>query len=822
MPSDARPGLWIEQAAQDLRYAIRALAKRPGFTAIAVLTLALGIGATTAIFSVVDAALIEPLPYPRPDRLVLVWSAFRSGGQSRVPASGHELTEIRRRSRMLAEVGGIWVANGSLTGEGEPEQVRTAFVTANFLSVLGVSPQLGRVFAASEEGPGSPRVLVMSDGLWRRRFGADRSIVGKTIRLDGQACQVIGIMPAGFELIFPGDASVPSDIALWVPFRDDIAALPRDLSYLRMTARLGSQVRLGAAQAEVSAIAAALRSEFQEYAKQGLDLDLVPLHRDVARDIRPILLALFGGVAMVTLIACANVANLLLARATSRGKEVALRSALGASRSRLTRQLLTESILLALLGGALGAAIGGGGLRLLLAIRPAGLARIDGAGLHPVVLAVTLFTSVGTGLLCGLAPVFALSRREPAEVLHERSAGAAQNRRFQGLLVLSEVALGFVLLVGSGLMVRSFVGLLAADPGFRADGVLTFQIALPEARYPDDSSRQRLFRELLERVRAIPGVKSAGAVSHLPLDDYPNWYESYAPDGAAPDRKAEFADHRSTMPGYFPTIGATLVEGRDFTLADDREHPNVIVVDESLARRTWPGQSALGKMLRVTFIHEGSFDATRAEVIGVVRHIRSQALGSDGRAQVYVPYLQSARVQLGFVVRAETPPSDLLREIRRETAGIDPELALSKVRGLSDYVDAARQSIRFTMVIASALAGLALLLACIGIFGLVSYTVAARTNEIGVRMALGSGRSAILWMMLAQILRLTGAGLAAGLVASFGLTRFLAALLYGVQPYDPATLAAAGAALATAAVLAAWIPARRATRVDPMVTLRNE
>ena len=819
---DARPGQWIEQIAQDARYAVRALAKNPGFTAIAVATLALGIGATTAIFSVVHAALIRPLPYPRPDRLVVVWSEYRAAGQSRVPASGHELTEIRRRSRRLADLAGIWVASGSLTGEGEPEQVRTGFVTANFLALLGVRPQLGRFFTPKEEGPSSPRVIVLSDGLWRRKFGGDPGLVGRSVRLESQAYTVLGVMPPGFEVIFPSDASVPADIAVWTPFRDDIAALPRDLSYIRMIARLRPGVGLSEAQSELDGVANGLRSEFREYEQQRLHLSLEPLHRDVVRDIRPVLLALFGGVAMVTLIACANVANLLLARASRREKEIALRAALGATRARIVRQLLTESLLLAFLGGLLGIGIAWGGLKLLLEMRPAGLARIDSAGLNLAVLGCTFISSLATGLLCGLAPVVALSRREPAEALNQRSRGASENRRSQGILVLAEVTLGFVLLVGSGLMVRSFVGLLAADPGFRAEGVLTFQVALPQIRYPDDRSRQRLFQQLLEKVENIPGVASAGAVSHLPLDDYPNWYETYSRDGASAEEKNEFADYRATMPGYFRTIGASVIEGRDFARRDDPEHPNVIVVDQSLARRAWPNESALGKILNVTFIHNGSFDAARAEVIGVVRHVRSQAPGTDGRGQVYVPYLQSARVQLGFVVRTAGAPRHLVAEIRRAVGELDPELAVSKVRTLSDYVEIARRSVRFTTVIAASLAALALLLASVGIYGLVSYAVAARTNEIGVRMALGCGRQVILWMIVARILRLTAAGLAAGLVASLALTGLLSHILYGVRPHDPATIAAAGLILSAAAVVAALVPARRAMRVDPTVALRYE
>jgi predicted permease len=665
-------------------------------------------------------------------------------------------------------------------------------------------------------------VVVISDGLWRRKFGADPALVGKTLRLSGEARTVVGIMPPGFELIYASDASVPSEIDVWRPFRDDVAKRPRDLGFLRMIGRLKPGARVAEAQAELDGIAASLRSEFREYATPGLALTVGPLHGDAVRETRPILLALFFGVGMVTLIACANVANLLLARATRREREISLRAALGATRGRLARQLLTESLLVAFLGGVAGLAVGWGALRLILALRPATLSRVQSAGLSPSVIAFTFAITAAVGVLSGLAPVAAALRRSLAGGFRERGP-AAGSPRGQRALVLAEVALGFVLLAGSGLMVRTFVGLLHADPGFRSAGVLTFQIGLAGGKYPDDAAGQRFFRTLRDRVRAIPGVESAGAVSHLPLDDYPNWYEYYWREGApASERNTVMADHRAILPGYFRSMGIELVAGRDFSDDDTPGRPNVIVVDESLARRTWPGETALGKRLEATFIHEGSFDPTVAEVVGVVRHVRDHSLAEDGRGQIYVSYLQSARERLAFTVRTAGDPQALAGAVREAAASLDRDLAVAKIRTMDSYVAAARQSTRFVTAVATALAGVALLLAFVGIYGVVACSVAARTGEIGVRMALGGTPARILWLVVGQTLRTTAAGLAIGLAGSLLLTNLIARLLYGVGPRDPATLASAAAVLAGAGLLAGLLPARRATRVDPTAALRAD
>ena len=825
---DVRPGRRLEQLVQDLRYAARGLRRSPTFTAAAILTLALGIGANGAIFSVLDAVLLRPLPYDDPSRLVAVWTEFRSSGQPRVPASGHEMAEIGRRSRSLAAVAGIWVGGGAVTGAGEPEQVRVGNVTANFLSVLGTHAQEGRIFRAGEEGASAPALVVISDGLWRRRFGADPALVGRSLRLDGQLHTVVGVLPRGFEMIYARDASVPAEIDVWRPFRDDVARRPRDLGFLRMIGRLRPGASVAAASSELDAIAASLRREFREYATPGLALSIEPLRRDAVREARPILLALFGAVGMVTLIACANVANLLLARATRREREIALRAALGATRGRIARQLLTESLLLALLGGAASLAVAAGALRALLALRPAGLARIQSAGLSFPVIAFTFAVTAAVGLLSGLAPVSAALGRALASRFQARGSAAASSRA-QRTLVLAEVALGFLLVTGAGLLVRTFVGLLHADPGFRSAGVLTFQVGLSGSAYPDDASTKRLFRRLLERVEAIPGVDSAGAVSHLPLDDYPNWYDYYWREGAPEsERNAQMADHRAILPGYFRSAGIALLAGRDVSLNDDSDRPNVIVVDESLARRTWPGRSALGKRLEVVFIHEGSFDPTVAEVVGVVRHVRDRSLAEDGRGQVYVPYLQSAREKLAFTVRTSAPkgeggnPEALARPVREAVASLDRDLAVAKLRTLDSYVAAARQSTRFTAAVAAALAGVALLLAFVGIYGVVACSVAARTGEIGVRMALGGSPARILWLVVGQTLKTTAAGLAAGLAAALALTGLIARMLYGIGPRDPATLAVSAAVLAAAGLLASLLPARRAMRVYPTDALRHD
>ncbi len=821
---ETRAGALLETLWQDARYAVRMLAKSPAFSAVAIATLALGIGANSAIYTVLEAAILAPLPYAEPSRLVMLWTNFRESKQPRVPASGHEMLEIRSRSRQLAGVAGIWVGAGSVTGEGDPERVRVGQTTSNFFDLLGAVPALGRTFVSGEEGPEAARVIVISDAFWRRRFGGDRRVLGRGVRLDGGLATVVGILPPGFDVIFAADSSVPQGIEVFTPFFNDLAKAPRDLGWIRMVARLAPGATHAGAQAELSAIAERLSAEFPEYRTVGMELSVVPLHADVVRDVRPPLFALFAGVGLVVLIACANVANLLLARAARRQKEMSLRAALGAGRGRIARQLLTESLVLAGLGGLLGLLLGRAALSALLALRPASLARLAPSGLSWGVLGFTLALSAATGILCGLAPALAASRRDLARALAEGGRGHASGRTApQRVLVFAEVALGFVLLVGAGLLIRTFLALSGADPGFRSGGVLTFQVSLSFARYGDDAARQRFARTLTERLRQLPGADAVGAVSHLPFDDYPNWYEYYSREGAPEAEKtAAMADHRAILPGFFRSLGVAVKQGRELRESDDAAHPNVIVVDETLAKRTWPAENPVGKRLNVSFIHEGSFDPTVAEVVGVVGHVRYRDLGTDGRGQVYVPYFQSARPELAFTIHAPRDPGSLAAAARREVAALDPELAVSKVRLLSDYVRDAGTAARFTTVIAGALAGLALLLAAIGIYGLLAYSVAQRSNEIGVRMALGGRPASILWLVVRQAIGLVAAGLAAGLAAALVMTGLLQKLLYGVGPRDAATLAAAAAVLAAAGAVAAWLPARRAIRVDPIAALRGD
>jgi predicted permease len=824
---EQRSGFWFDSLITDLRYALRVLRKSPGFAGVAILTLALGIGANTAIFSVLNGVILKPLPYAQPDRLVLIWSELKLAGQSRVPSSGPDLADLKSRSGLLQSVGGIWVGSAALMGTGEPEQLKVGFVTDNFLSILGVPLAHGRMFTPEDNFKDAPAAVILTDGLWRRRFGADPGILGTQIRLDGQDVQgatVIGILPPDFKLLFPEDAAVPPDVQAFVPFRSDMAHEARDLGYLRSIGHLQPGATFEQAQAEAHSIADQLRSENTIDAKQGLDFQILPFQADSVRKIRPAVMALFGGVGLVLLIACVNMANLLLSRGQLRQREIALRSALGAARGRLIRQLLTESILLSSLGGAAGLALGWVGTHWLLALRPESLAALETVSFDFTVLGYAFLLSLIAGVLFGVAPAMGLSRIGPMETLKSSGKGTISGSgRISTLLVTAEVALGFVLLIASGLLIRTFVRLLDVSTGFQSSHVLTFQITPPGSRYDKDELRVRLIHDLWKNLSAIPGVESAGGANYLPLDGQLSWYSYYWPEGAPiPEQYKLLAEHRAIMPGYFRSLGVPIIAGRDFDESDDMTRRRVAIIDQALADRLWPNQSALGKPLNVEAFARGDFFRATAEVIGVVGHMKYLLLTDDGRPQVYQPYAQAAREHFGFTVRTTGPPQALVAAVRGELNKLDPDIPIAKILPMDEYVRQARAATRFTMLLAGALAALALILACIGIYGVTSYSVSQRRNEMGIRIALGAQRRDILKLVLTHGMGSVLAGVLIGLILSLLLMPAIAGLLFGVRPMDMLTYAAVALFLSGVALLACYLPARRAMRVDPMTALRYE
>ncbi len=823
---DVIPGARMADSwAKDLRFALRMMRKAPGFTATVVLTLALGLGGTTAIFSVVKAALLDPLPYADPARLVILWTEFRQSGVLRAPASGFELQEIRARSRSFEGIAGIWAGNGTFLGENEPEQVKIGNVTGDFFLVLGAKPLLGRILLPDDEGLGKPPVVLLSYGLWNRRFAADPAIVGRPVRMDGFNPVVVGVMPPEFRMMFPPDSQVPAEIQAWLPFRDNIYAAPRGDYYLRLVGRLKPAVTLSVVDAEVDAIASDLRRGFSEFANDELHLHTVPLHDDAVREVRPALLALLAGIAMVLLIACVNVAGLLLARSSLRRKEIALRAALGASRGRVFRQVLLESLALAAAGGATGVVVAWLALQRLTALAPPGVLLQGTLRLDWGMLGFAAVVTLSAGILFGIAPALQASRVNLLEALQEagRAAATVMRGRARAVLVVAEVAMGFVLLVGAGLMARTFVEVLRVDPGFRTAGLLTFEMDLPLGRYPDDELRVRLVRDVEERLRALPGVELVGSISHLPLDDYANWYGPYFPEGASDEQKRGLmADHRTATPEYFQAIGAQFIAGRTFTALDEEARRPVVVIDQRVAREAWPDQDPIGQKLVCEHITQGNFAPGPAEVVGVIRHIQHHALTRQVRGQIYIPLSQSVRWHTSVVVRTAGDPLTLAPAVRGEIAKLDKDLAISKLRPMGFYLDRARAASRFTMLLAAVFGALALLLAALGIYGVVAYSANQRTREFGIRMALGARPRDVRGQVLREGITLALGGLLLGAAGAMLVGRFLQALLFGVTANDLPTYLACAVILPAIALLACWLPANRAARRDPLTVLRAE
>jgi putative ABC transport system permease protein len=811
---------------QDLRYGLRVLAKNPGFTTVAVLTLALGIGATTAIFSVIDAVLLNRLPYPNAARLVMVWEQQPERGWYRNIVSAANFLDWRKQNHVFTEMAAIDESTFDLSGNGEPLEVRGEQVSANFFSVLGVQPAVGRTFTPEEDRPGGPRVVVLSNTLWKQRFGGDRGLVGREIDVNHLHYTVIGIMPPA--LYFPpwGDRA-----EMWIAGLDLTRPERTWHDYLSI-ARLQPGVTFHHAQAEMDTIARRLAAEHPD--QKGWGVQLVNLHDQVVGNTRPALLVLLGAVGMVLLIACANLANLQLSRLAAREKEIAVRTALGARRIRIARQLLTESVLLAIAGGGLGLLLASWGVKFLVMVAPQDTPGLGQVSVNTGVLAFTFVLSLTTGIAFGLAPALGASRVDLNRSLKESSRGStpgAASHRLRGILVGAEFALALMLLAGAGLLIKTFVALNKVDLGFEPHQVLTMRIALLGPGYAQKNRQAEFFRELLRRVESLPGVKSAAAIDSggLPPDGGNGDGFLIAGRPVPPPNETPDAVYRVISPNYFRTLQIPLLKGRTFTEADNQDALHVAIINEKIARDYWPGGSPIGSQLVFPGVEAGfpgtaKQQPTRFTIIGIVKGVRNRGLEKQPEEEVYVPYNQypSFYVPRTLVVRTSLDPRQMASAIRHEVAELDPDQPISDIRTMDEVVAQAQAGHRFPMVMMGVFAGLALALAAVGIYGVMSYSVAQRVHEIGIRMALGAGRRDVLRTVMGDGMRLAVAGVAVGLLGGLAVTRGMSGLLYGVRPADPLTFVAVSLTLASVAVVASYIPARRAAKVDPMVSLRHE
>jgi len=794
---------------QDLRYGARALLKNPGFSLIAVITLALGIGANTAIFSVVNAVLLKPLPFNEPERLVMVWNrGAEAAGGDRTPLAVADLLDWRAQSRSFAEIGAFQNVVFNYTGGDSPERVQAAGVTANFFSVLGALPSLGRAFSPDEERPGAQRVALLSDGFWRKHFAADPRVMGRTINLNGVSFTVIGVMPAAMD--FPS-----KEVELWTALQLQ-QPTRRGPYFLRGVARLKPGVSLDQARAEALN---ALKSSFEGE----LDLNVLPVNEFIVGDVRLALLVLLGAVTLVLLIAAVNVANLTLVRSAARVKEISIRAALGASRTRIIRQLLTESLLLAVAGGLLGALWATWGVKLLLKMAPDNIPRLSQIGIDGRALGWTALVSLLTGVLFGLAPAWQSSRFSLNETLKEGGRSGSESpgrRRWRDVLVVSELALAVMLLIGAGLLVKSFWRLQRVDSGVDTERVLTMQLALRGQQYADPLQVAAFYARLLERVQALPGVRAATASNSLPPDST-EFSDDFTIEGrpAAPNQPPPITFVIRVSPDYFRAFGIPLRHGRYFSAADSRDAPRVAIINETMARQFFPNEDPIGK--RVNMGDERQPSLWR--IAGVVGDVKYNGLADVTQPAMYQPLTQATTGNVFLSVKTEAAdPLSLAAAVRNEIRSLDRELPVSRVRTLEQHFATAVAQPRFGATLVALFAALALALASVGIYGVISYSVTQRTHEMGIRIALGARSRDVLSLVVKQGMTLTVIGLGVGLSASFALTRLMKTLLFGVSVTDPLTFIVISLLLTFVALLACFVPARRATKVDPMIALRCE
>ena len=806
---------------QDFRYAIRTMASNRAFTAVALFVLALGIAANTVIFSVVNAVLLRALPFPDADRIVMVFESDLQRHTEEAVAAANFI-DWRDQSQVFESIATYREESFNLTGADRPERVAGVISTAGLFPALAMKPILGRVFQSDDENRGIGRVAVISRSLWERRFGADPNVQGQKLIANGEPLTVIGVMPGEFKF--------PEQAELWIPPKQVVPehvltpnvnmATNRDSHYLAAVARVKPGVSLAQAKTDIDAVAARM-AEQDPANNSGRGAKLMPLREHEVGDIRATLLVLFGAVGFVLLIACANVANLLLARATTRQKEIAIRTALGASRSRLVRQLLTESVVLSIVGGGLGLLLAMWGIHSLVAILPASIHGAKDIGLDGTVLAFVLIVSLATGLLFGLVPAMQATKSDLNESLKEGGRGGtagARRNRARGLLVVSEIALSLVLLIGAGLMIRSFIRLEQVNPGFDARNVLTMRLSLPSAQYSELRKRASFFQQVIARIQSVPGVESAAAISRLPLTPG-NSGRGLTIEGFQSDASGNGpnADYRVISPEYFKTMGISLIKGRVFTERDNTQASDAVIVNRTLAERFFAGEDPLGKRMSI-----GSKDDPMMQVVGVVEDVRHFGLDSQARPEFYVPYEKDPWPFMTIVVRGGSDPKSLAGAMRSEVWAVDGDLPIPDIRTIDQLLSDSVARRRFNMLLLAIFGGVALVLAAVGIYGVMSYSVTQRSHEIGIRMALGANQSDVLKLVVGQGMTLALIGVGIGLTAAFALTRVMASLLFSVGATDPLTFAVISVLLTGVALGACFVPARRATKVDPMIALRYE